>query len=128
MSTMPRAWAPVERGAGLHHNGFGDVDAVGAGTLAAGPDENACVLGFVPQIGLEDLQALERGKMFGKQTSFVVRVVSRRCRAAQVGKVLADPSPKIPVRRPRRQGCSPCTVQFQAPSANDNRRRSPSFI
>lgn len=125
---MSRAWASIEPGTGLKHDGFGDVDAEGARAVAAGPREDSCVLGFVPQIGLENRQAFEWGQVFGEQTPFVVRVIPRRRRAAQVGKALTDPVPKIPVRGPRRQGCSPRTVQFHVPSANDNGRWSPLLI
>jgi hypothetical protein len=52
----------------MNDNRFGDVDAVCARTLTRGPREDARVLGFVPQIGLEDLQAAERGEMVGEQT------------------------------------------------------------
>ena len=122
---MSRARAGVERGTGLNHRGFGDVDAVRARALTAGPREDACVLGLVPQIGLENLQALECGEVLGEQTSFVVRVIARRNGPSQVGKTLADPGPEIPVSGPRRRGCSPRTVQCHVPSANDNGRRSP---
>jgi len=128
MLTVSLAWAGVKRGTGLIHDEFGDVDAEGPGALTAGPREDACVLGLIPQIGLENPQSLERGEVLGEQTLLVVRVIARRRRAAQVGKALADPGPEIPVSGPRRQGCSPRTVQFHVPSANDNGRRSPLLI
>lgn len=62
--------------------------------------------------------------MLGEQPLLVVRVIARRRRAAQVGKALADPGPEIAVSEPRRQGCSPRTVQFHVPRANDSARRS----
>ena len=126
---MPRARASVERGARLYHYGFGDVDAVNARALTAGPCEDARILGLVPQIGLENLQALEGGEMLREQTPFVVRVIARGNSAREVGKALADSRPEIPISGPRRrQGCSPRTVQFHVPRANDNGRRSPFLI
>jgi len=107
---MSRLWACVERGTRLNHDGFGDVDAVSARALAAGPREDACVLGLVPQIGLENPQSFERGEVLGEQTSFIVRVIARGDGPREVGKALADPGPEIPVSGPRRQGCSPRTV------------------
>ena len=118
-----RAW--VERGARLDHSGFGNVDAVSARALTAGPREDACVLGLVPEIRLENPEPLERGEVLVEQTSFIVRVITRRDSPSQVGEALADPGPEIPVSRPGRQGCSPCKVQFHVPSANDNGRGSP---
>src|ERR1700730_12013435 len=119
-----RHWARVERGAGLNHRGFGDVDAVRARALTAGPREDARVLGLVPQVGLENAQALERREVLGEETPLIVRVVTRGSGPREVGKALANAGPEIPVRGPR-QGCSLRAVQFHVPSANDNRRRSP---
>jgi len=128
METMARARACVERGARLPQYGFGDVDAVRARALPAGPREDARVLGLVPQIGLENPQSLERGEVLGEQPTFIVRVISRGDGPREVGKALADPGPEIPVGGPRRQGCPPRTVQVPAPSANDSGRRSPLSI
>src|SRR6185503_9026618 len=97
----------VERGPRLNHGGLGDVDAVGVRSLAAGPREDACVLGLVPQIGLEDPQSAKRGEMRGEQTAFVVRVITGRGGAREVGKALADAGPEIAVRGPRRHCSSP---------------------
>src|SRR5579864_6414630 len=125
---MSRAWGCVERGARLNHDGFGDVDAASARALAAGPREDACILGFVPEIGLENLQTLKRGEVLGEQTPFVVRVIPRRRGTVEIRKALADAGPEIPVSGPRCHGCAPGTSQFQVPSAKDNRRLSPLLI
>ena len=62
--------------------------------------------------------------MLGEQTLLVVRIIARRRCTAEIRKPLADPGPEIPVSGPRRHGCSPRTVQFHVPRANDNGRRS----
>src|SRR4029077_8779445 len=130
------AWTGVERRARLNNRRLGDVDAVCAGALTAGPREDGRVLGFIPQIGLENPESFERGEVLREQPSFVVRVVPRRDRTPEVGKALADPSPEIAVRRARsdrvvarrrlegRPGCSPRPIQVHAPRANDSRRGS----
>src|SRR4249920_2463136 len=95
------AGAGLERGTCLNDDGLGDVDAEGARALASGPHEDACVLGFVPEIGLQNLQVLERGEVLGEQTPFVVGVISGRRCAVEIRKSLADSGPEIPVRGPQ---------------------------
>src|SRR4249920_1032654 len=95
------AGAGLERGTCLNDDGLGDVDAEGARALASGPHEDAGVLGFVPEIGLQNLQAFERGEVLGEQSPFVVGVVPRRRCAVEIRKSLANSGPEVPVRGPR---------------------------
>ena len=68
---------------------------------AAGPRQDARVLGLVPQVGLENPQAGERGEVLGEQPPLVVGVVARRRGAGEVGKALADARPEIAVAAER---------------------------
>ena len=115
-----------EGGACLPDGGFGDVDAEGTRTLLGGPQENAGVLGLIPQVGFENRQPLKRREMLGEEPFFILRVVARGRGAAEVGKTLANSFPEVLVFAcSGGQGCSLLTVQLQVLSANESARVSP---
>ncbi len=106
-----------EGGARLDHGGLRDVDAVDAGALPAGPGQDARVPGFVPQIGLEEPQALQGREVLREEAAFVVRVVAGRGRPAEVGEPAAHLRPEAPIGlRPRHAGSLPRTLPPQWPS------------
>ena len=111
----------VEGGARLDHRGLGDVDAVSAGSLPAGPGEDARVLGLVPEISLKDPQPLEGREVLGEETAFVVQVVAGRDRPADVGEMVAHLGPEAAVSGATRRGAR----RWRLRSLNHGRRLPP---
>src|SRR5262245_26342884 len=63
-------------------------------TLVSSPEQDARVLRFVPQIGLEHAQPIERRQMLQEQALFVRTIEGRGGGAAEIRKGPADPRPE----------------------------------
>ena len=84
---------------GPMHDRRRDVDAIGVRSRARRPAEDPGVLGFVPQVSLEDLQAVEVADVLLEQALFIPTVVGRRRGAAEIRELLADLGPEGAVLR-----------------------------
>src|SRR4051794_29409005 len=115
-----RARRARERRSRLARRRLRDVDAEGAGPVPGRPGEDARVLRFVPQIGLEDAQSVERRQVFGEQALLVGSVVARRCGPAKIGETFADTSPESLIRAGAHR-----VIHSHGPTAIDNARGSP---
>ena len=94
------AQAAIIKGPARHgHGRRGDVDSIGDGAEAARPGQYACVPGLVPEVGLEDAQALEVGEVLAEEPTFVLYVVAGGGRLAEVWEAPANPGPEAAVDR-----------------------------